>query len=115
MYSRLVSFLLATMVKHVPLVFRRADSKRRKTLLEQQTSPDELMRLAAGHVAQVAREMLPAPGSEALQGIWDEGTQRAIVLLVIPVATVAIPYTQVPNCGKWVTGCRLTRWQRGVG
>ncbi|MGV0408563.1 bifunctional ADP-dependent NAD(P)H-hydrate dehydratase/NAD(P)H-hydrate epimerase [Corynebacterium resistens] len=53
-----------------------------ETLLDQQTSPDELMRLAAGHVAQIAREMLPAPGSEALQGIWDEGTLRAIVLLV---------------------------------
>lgn len=51
-------------------------------LLSAESQPDQLMRLAAGHVARVAKGMLPEVGSALLEDLWDSDKQRVVVLLV---------------------------------
>ena len=54
-------------------------------LINQQKNPDQLMRIAAGAVAEVAQQLLLEPTSEALHNPWDNsGRRRSVVLLVGP-------------------------------
>lgn len=53
-------------------------------LLSVESQPDQLMRLAAGHVARIAKGILPEVGSALLEDLWDSDKQRVVVLLVGP-------------------------------
>ena len=53
-----------------------------RVLLEAESHPDQLMKSAAGHVARVAKDLLPEIGSERLKDLWDSDEQRVVVLLV---------------------------------